>query len=253
MMWKYAELIYFQASANIKSQVVRSYIGPLWWILEPLMTMVAYYMVFELLLSRGGEDYIFNLLIGVTVWGWFNAVIMQCAQSMHRGAALMNQTNIGKIFFPLVDIVDVAFKQIFIGCVLLLLIAYFKGVSLTWWLLPVLFFESMLIGSAVALFFSAVVPFIPDIYQLLSMAMRVLMFCSGVFYTADAISPEMRGWFLLNPFANIIDQFRAVMLKGELPNFSAILLVGGVAICVIGLTIMFIRKNDKAYPRLVMQ
>lgn len=252
-MWQYVEMIYFQASANLKTQIVKSYIGPIWWILEPLMTMVAYYMVFELLLSRGGEDFIFNLLIGVTVWGWFNTVIMQCSQSMIRGAALMHQTNIGKIFFPLVDIIDVVFKQLFVGCVLLLIVAYFKSVSVSWFFLPILFFEALLVGCAGALLFSAIVPFVPDIFQMLSMAMRVLMFCSGVFYTVDAISLDMRDFFLMNPFANIINQFRSVMLLGEPPDFYSILTISVLAILVIVLVVSFIRKHDQEYPRLVLQ
>lgn len=252
-MWFRSELLFYQVGARIRSQIVKSYFGPLWWVLEPLLTMLAYYLVFELLLARGGPNYVFVLLVGVSVWGWFSNVIMQSSQSMMRSAHVMQQVNVSKLLFPLIDILDVGFKHLFVLMVLLTIVGSFMGPNMSWLMLPIIVLEALLLGAAFGFLFSALTPFFPDLQQLLSMFMRVLMFCSGVFYSLEAIRGSLRDYFLLNPFANIINQFRTVLLEGQIPDLLHIAIISASSIALLVCVIKFIRANETLYPRLAIQ
>ncbi|HPQ27545.1 MAG TPA: hypothetical protein PLQ82_03640 [Desulfobacteraceae bacterium] len=61
---RYIELVFFKAYANLRSEAARTYLSFLWWIIDPVLFMSVYYVVFAVLLQRGTKGYIPNLSIG---------------------------------------------------------------------------------------------------------------------------------------------------------------------------------------------
>jgi lipopolysaccharide transport system permease protein len=61
----YLDLVRYRAYVDLKSESARSYLGMLWWILDPLMYLAIYYLVFGVVLQRGGEGFVGFLLCGL--------------------------------------------------------------------------------------------------------------------------------------------------------------------------------------------
>jgi lipopolysaccharide transport system permease protein len=79
------------------------------------------------------------------------------------------------------------------------------------------------------------------------------MFCSGVFYSVDMLPERVQEYFLMNPMANIIDQYRSVLLSDLPPDWSSVLVISLASLLLLGAGIYFIGINDQKYPRLVIQ
>ena len=60
-LFRYSELVSTKVIANLKAEASKSYLSYLWWILEPILHMMVYYLVFGLLLNRGTEDFVVYL------------------------------------------------------------------------------------------------------------------------------------------------------------------------------------------------
>ena len=248
-----ADLVVISAKANLLNQITQTYFGWLWWLVEPVMTMLIYYFVFEFLLSRGGPGFVYTLLVGVVVWAWFGNTVSNAATSILREKGTISCINIGKVTFPAISIVEYSLRQGIIFSILLVFLWLTSGVSASWWYLPVIILEQCLLIASISIAVAGLVPFFPDLNFVVTIILRAAMFCSGVFYTVDMLPERVQEYFLINPMANIIDQYRSVLLSGSPPDWSSVLAISLSSLLLLGFGIHFIRINDQKYPRLVIQ
>ena len=96
------DIILYRTYAELKSEAQRTYIGVLWWILEPVLFMLIFYFVFAVLLQRGTENFVPFLLIGLAPWHWFQATVMQCSGSITANRGLIQQVYVPNYVFPTV-------------------------------------------------------------------------------------------------------------------------------------------------------
>src|SRR5690606_24175274 len=78
----YLDLISYKAYADLKAEASRTYINYLWWVLDPLMSLMVYYVVIGLLFQRGGPGFIFVLLVGIIFWRWYSESISHGASTI---------------------------------------------------------------------------------------------------------------------------------------------------------------------------
>lgn len=248
------ELIWTKATFNLRSEVHRNYLSYGWWVLEPLLHMVVYYVVFGLLLNRGGENFPVFLLTGLIPWMWFMKAVSSSSNSILVGQNLMLQVGVPSIFFPLVILLQATIKQL---PVFLLLIGFvwFQGYppGMHWWgLVPVVVVQTIL-TIAFACAVAAVIPFIRDLSYLVPTGLTFLMFLSGIFYDYRNISADWQELFLLNPIAFLLKCYREIFIEGVTPDFVTLTWwgLGSAVMCL--LLILAYQRLRYVYPRIVME
>ena len=87
----FKDLLIFKTAANLRAEVSRYYLNYLWWIFNPLSTMLVFYLVFGIFLNRGTPHYVGFLLCGITSWQWFANTVNNAAGSIYGGKGLMLQ------------------------------------------------------------------------------------------------------------------------------------------------------------------
>jgi lipopolysaccharide transport system permease protein len=248
------ELIWTKALFNLRSEVHHNYLSYAWWVLEPLLHMAVYYVVFGLLLQRGGENYPVFLLTGLIPWMWFSKSVSNSSGSILRGQQLMIQVGLPAIVFPLVSVLQITLKQLPVFAVLLgflWLQGYAPGAH--WWgLLPVLLVH-VLIMTAVACAVAAVIPFVRDLGYLVPTGLMFLMFCSGVFYDYRIVAPQWQELFLLNPVAFLLKSYREILIEGVAPELQTLGLWAFGAGLACTLILLMYERLRYVYPRIVME
>jgi lipopolysaccharide transport system permease protein len=221
-----------------------------WWILEPIFTMLALYIVFSTFLDRGTPNYAAFLLIGITSWQWFNSCINRSLNSIIQNQILINQIYIPKVFFPIEATLWASFKSLIVFIVLLLfLIPYPTPVALTWIALPAIIFIQFVLIIAVSILCAAIVPFLQDLNMIISTAMRLLFFASGVFYEIDQIlKPQHQFLMYLNPMAGLIKNYRMILIESQWPQWHYLFLVMFSSSVLLLAGVMLTKKFDHIYP-----
>ncbi len=247
------ELIWTKAIFNLRSEVHRNYLSYGWWVLEPLLHMVVYYVVFALLLQRGGENYPVFLLTGLVPWMWFSKTVSGSSSSILGGQNLMLQVGLPSIVFPLVSSLQASLKQIPVF-ILLFGFVWLQGYSPgAHWLalIPVIIVQALL-TIAFACAVAAVIPFVRDLAYLVPTGLTLFMFLSGIFYSYQSISPEWQELFLLNPIAFLLKCYREILIDGVLPELSTLTWwgVGSGAACL--LLMLAYKRLRYVYPRIVL-
>jgi lipopolysaccharide transport system permease protein len=86
-----------------------------------------------------------------------------------------------------------------------------------------------------------------------TMTLSLLMFCSGIFYDLKMIAPDFNSVIMFNPIANLIIQYRAVLMYGEWPDWTSIAWISMAAFVLAVLAALVIQRYDRYYPRLAIQ
>lgn len=247
-------LVWAKASLNLRSEASVNYLSYAWWIIEPLLHMAVYYVVFSFLLARGDENYVAFLLTGLIPFLWFTKTINHAMGSILQGKHLMNQLYVPKLFFPLTCIVQNTIKQSVIFVILLIFLwAYGISPNILWlYILPIIFIQLLFITGC-SLLAALVVPFVRDMLFVIPTAIQFLMFCSGIFFSHHDIPVSAQGIFFLNPMAVLLSAFRDVLIDGITPNFNLLGYVFGFSCLLISLATWLYRKLEYILPRVVLE
>jgi lipopolysaccharide transport system permease protein len=250
---RFLELLWFSAYAELKAESARSYLGFLWWLLEPAMFMAVFYVVFGLVLNNGGPDYIPFLLIGLTFWQWFKSCVSHGGHAIWLNIPLMRQVKLPVLLFPLSAVLSDTVKFLFIF-VVLLLILWVSGYG-PWWgylALPLVFGVELLLAAAFALIAAAIVPFVPDVRFVIENALMALMFVSGVVFAFDGLPDPYRSWMALNPMVGILESARDILMRGQWPDWQLLLQAGIGSLVILTIAVIMITQLAPRYPKLAV-
>ena len=249
----FSQLILVKVAANLQAEASRNYLSYLWWVFEPVLHMLVFYLVFGFLLQRGTEDFVVFLLTGLIPWLWFNKTVSNSMMSIVQGKGLMMQVHLPKIILPSIVIFQDAVKQMVVILLLLFfLIIYGVPPSQCWLALPFLLIAEIVFISACSYVVAAVIPFLPDLSYLVRAGLQMLMFGSGVFYSIDMIPEAYHKFFYLNPIASLLRYYRGILLYNQWPDWQGIFSMVAVASVVIFVMILILRRLDHIYPRVVL-
>lgn len=208
-LWAHRELLYFLTWRDVKVRYKQTLLGAAWALLQPLLLMLIFTLVFGQLVGvkSGSVPYPLFAYAGLLPWMFFaNAVT-------NSGNSLIGNTNlIKKVYFPRIIIptaaVTAGLVELTIGFLLLIVLMFYYGVGLhlSVLLLPLLIALVMLLALGVGMFMSALNVKYRDVRYALPFLMQVWLFASPVIYPV----PERWRWLLaLNPMTGIVQGFRS--------------------------------------------
>jgi homopolymeric O-antigen transport system permease protein len=249
----YWQLIWYKGMADLHAEAARAYVGFIWWVLEPLLYMAAFYVAFGLGLRGHGAGAVpLSLLCGLVPWKWFASSVQNGSDIIQANSGLIMQVYLPKYVLPGMVMVTNGIKFLIILSLLLLAVSLTRGSSPAWLALPVVVFTEMLLALALSTLAAAIVPLLPDLDLVITNGLIVMMFMSGIFSDVDHLPPPLAHALALNPMVHVIRAFRTVLLEKRWPDWMAL---GGVALfslLVYAMALALMRRYDRIYPKLLV-
>ncbi|WP_158222396.1 ABC transporter permease [Tamilnaduibacter salinus] len=248
------DIVWLRAAAELHRDVTRTYLGILWWVIEPLLYMTAFYLIFAMGI-RGGEDgegFVGFLLAGLVIWKWFSTTVIQGAGALLSNRGLIQQVYLPKVLLPLIPVMANTLK---FGLVLVLLLGYVwvfqRPPGWDWLALFPVLAAALLLVAGCTLFSAALVPFAEDLRMLINNGMLLMMFLSGVFFDVADFPEAVRDWFYLNPLVGLLEGVRQVLLASGLPDWEGVAYAAGFGGVLCALAVTFLVRFDRVYPKRV--
>lgn len=250
---RYVAIVLYMTYTELRAESERTYVGYLWWVAEPLVSLAVYYVVFGLVLIRSIDNYVAFLFVGLVPWRWLNSTLMHGSTSILAAKGLMRQVYLPKLIFPLVAILADSAKFLVVFLIVIGFVVI-SGFPVTWsyLLLPTIIVVQGLLITGATLVAAAVTPFLPDFRIVLENLVRLWFFLSGIFYEVSAFPDGVERVFRLNPMVSIIESYRTVLMHGGVPDVSALTLTGVVAACLCYVGARFVQTHDYSYPKLAL-
>lgn len=253
-MKQHIDFVITKTFYNLQSEQSRYYLNFLWWIFEPLLLMLVFYLVFDVLMQRGTENFLPFLLTGLTFWMWYDRSVSNAQNSIQQAKNLMMQVHLPKVVFPSIVLLQDSVKQVFVLS-MLLVFNYVLGIEINhyWLALPLLILIQFIFIASVAFTAAAFLPFIPDLRFIVSALLRVQFFVSGIFFSPSQIPEDLQFLFFLNPMARFIQSYRDILLYQKWPDFQSLALIALLSTLLLLTMIWTINRLDHIYPRVVMR
>ena len=234
---QYFRLMDIMARMALRADASRFFLGYIWWVLEPLLWVGVFYVVFVIILGSRSEDFLPFLMVGKLSFVWFSKSITQASNSIVAGKGLVGKINVPKTLFPMAMVHEGLYRQaaVFFMMFLYVLIDGYSVTSAWFYLLPVMVVNYVMI-IACALVGACAVCIARDFSPLIGLGMMFLMFTSGVFWNVRDLDPAKAEMVLaLNPLAFMLDAYRQILLSGIPPDMGHLLSIGagfGALLCV---------------------
>ncbi|MBU1191295.1 MAG: ABC transporter permease [Gammaproteobacteria bacterium] len=244
------ELILYKTYADIKAEMARSYLGLIWWLIEPVLYLGAFYILFVLVLHRGGPDFVPTFLCGAVVWKWFDSGLKGGSHAISANRGLLQQVYVPKFIFPVIAVLGstARFVPVFVVFTLFLLV-YGIPIQLTWLAAPIVMLTQLFLIMALAMLVGAITPFLPDLKAAIDNGMMFLFFISGVFFNINDVHEPLRSYLLLNPMAGLIDEYRNAMLRGVWPDTAHLTIILLISFVLGALALALLKEMDHKYGK----
>jgi lipopolysaccharide transport system permease protein len=235
---QYLQLVDVQAKMILKSDASRFYLGYIWWLLEPLLFVAVFYVVFDVLLDSGRTDFLVFLMCGKLPFVWFSKSVTQASNSIVGNAGLIGKIDIPKTLFPMAVIQEGLYRQSIVFFLLFAVVLIWGyQASLVWlWIIPIILVQYLMI-VACSFVAATLVCYLRDFSMLIPLGMAFLMFTSGIFWDVRTLpDPEMAAIVLAyNPLAFLLDAYRQVLMTGVQPDVYhlAVLAVGFASVALL--------------------
>ena len=179
----YWDLLLFKTYTDLKIETQITYLGFLWWFLEPIFFLVIYYLVFGVVLKTRTTHFIEFLFVGVVAWRWFGPAMTRSCRSIKSQAKLMREIYVSKLLFPACIVLNDAMKFVIIFLLVMIFLDIFHDKPTLLWLTVIPnFICQFVLVLGLSFCFAAITPFIPDFPLMVQTAMFALMIVSGVFF-----------------------------------------------------------------------
>ena len=249
---RFVDLVLYKTFADLRAEAAKTYINYLWWVVDPILSMLVFYLVFGLLLQRGGPDFVAFLLVGLATWNWYSQTLSHAGNTIMNGKGLMNQVHVPKLVFPVVNLLTDLTKFAVVLLVLLIFLWVFGyGIGNAYWALPVVVLTQFIMMLALALLLALLVPWVPDLKLVVDHLLHLQFFLSGIFYATSSLPAPYSDWILFNPMASLILDYRSILLAGNWPHWDRLGLIAGLSLLLLFAQIPLLRRWDKVYPRIV--
>ena len=230
-LWQHRNMITQMTRREVVGRYRGSIMGLAWSFFNPILMLVVYTFVFSVVfkakwgtgVDQSQTSFAIVLFVGMIVYGIFAEIANRAP-----GLILANVNYVKKVVFPLeilpvVGLGAALFHTLISLGVLLTAILLING-SLTWTILlfPLVILPLLVAILGVGWFLASLGVYVRDVGQTVGIFTTVLMFVSPVFYPISALPEKFQIWLMLNPLTFVIEQSRAVMIFGKLPDWSGL-------------------------------
>lgn len=249
-LWSFRELLFTLIFRDIKVRYKQTAIGILWAVIQPVVSMVVYTLIFGKLgkMPSNGLPYAPFVLAALLPWQLFAKALTQASMSMVTMGAIMSKTYFPRLIAPLssvlAGVVDFA-----IGLGILLGVMAWYGLVPGWQVVLAPFFIALAIGAAfaVSLWLSVINAEYRDVQHALPFLTQIWLVLTPVLYPTSVVPQGWHWVFVLNPMVSVIEGFRWSLLGGKAPGIEAMAVSVAATVLLLATGLIYFARYEKSY------
>lgn len=250
-LWTYRELVFFMVWRDIKVRYKQTLLGAAWAIIQPVLTMLALYFLFDRVAKLPTDNIPYPLFsyTALLPWGLFVAALNQGSRSLTSNHNMITKVYFPKLILPLASVLAGLVDFAVASVIMVAMMFYYKITppSNLLWVLPLFLLLAIVTAFGVALWLSAINVKYRDVNYVLPFLTQFWFFATPVAYSASAISEKWQLVYSLNPMAGVVNGFRWALLGiGNGPDAGFWVSVG-ISILILVSGLFYFRNMEKTF------
>lgn len=256
-LWQYRDLCALFVKRNIITQYKQTVLGPLWYLIQPLMTTVMYMVVFGGIakISTDGLPQPLFYLAGICFWQYFSDCLTKTSNTFVTNAGIFGKVYFPRLIVPISDVTSNLVRFLIQFFLFLAVYAYYQiftpvTIHTNWYalLIPVLVMIEAGLALGFGILFSSLTTKYRDLQLLLSFFVSLWMYATPVIYPLSTITNEkLRFVMSLNPLTSLIEAFKYGMLGVGQFSWGALGYSFAFMVVLLMLGIMIFNKVQRSF------
>lgn len=257
-LWRFREVVGFLALRDLQIRYKQSLLGAAWVVVQPLLTMLVFTVLFGLLLGGDrmptieGVPYAISTYCALVPWTLFATALTASSNSL-----VLNQNLITKVYFPRLAIplspAIAALVDFTAAFAVLAVMMFFAGLvpGVGVLVLPLFVLLAVVSALALSLWLSALNAMFHDVRHVLPFIVQLGMFATPVVYTTAHLVGAQPGWvqwiYSLNPMAGVVEGFRWALLGGVAPTAVPLMISCVLVAALLSGGLHFFRRMERRF------
>jgi ABC-type polysaccharide/polyol phosphate export permease len=219
---RYRTLVKYLVLKDIKVKSRGTYLGVAWTLMNPLVTIVTYFIVFQYIFRVSIPNFLAFFLVGLLMWIFFARAISTAATCVTDNDAMVKRASFPLEVLPVASVLYPLFHHVVALGLAVPLMFIFWQAKPSWNLLWVVAILAgfVVFSLALALWFSTVGVFFRDTRDILEVGLPVLFWATPIFYDLAMAPQFLRPILQLNPLSPFIESMRGALLDARAPSWA---------------------------------
>jgi lipopolysaccharide transport system permease protein len=249
-LYRYRELAFFLAWRDVKVRYKQAVLGILWAVIQPVLTMVVFTLLFGKLAGLGSDGLPPSIfyLSGLVPWLYFSSTITNASMSLVGNADMLTKIYFPRMLLPIAvaggNLIDLA-----IGTGILLVMALILGVApaLSWLLWPLLVVPLAILSVSIGMVLAALNVKYRDIRYVVPFTIQLWLFATPIVYPVSLVPEHYRPLLALNPLTGFIEVFRHSLDPATPLHWELLLSSISMTIVLFAAAVAFFTRSERAF------
>ncbi len=219
-IFKNRSLIWKLAKNDFKKRYAGSYLGAVWAMIQPVITIAMYYIVFDIIMGAGAQSgpratnipYVLFLTAGLVPWFFFSEALTQGTGAMIEYNYLVKKVVFNVSILPVIKVVAAVFIHTFFVCVMLVMAALY-GYYPSLYTLQIIYYSlcTFVLVLGLGYITGAVMVFFKDIAQIIAIALQLGMWATPILWNIESLSSKWQIILSINPLVYVVSGYRSAV------------------------------------------
>ncbi|MDD2376442.1 MAG: ABC transporter permease [Clostridia bacterium] len=226
-IYKYRHMLYTLVKQDIRGRYKGSFLGFLWTLLNPLLLLLVYSTVFQIVFKIDIPNYSIYLFIALMPWNYFANTIAMGTACVSNGGALLKKVYFPREVLPLATVISNTINYFFSAIIIFIALIFFSPIGLSWFalFLPLIVLIQAIFSLGCILILSALNVYVRDVQYIMNPLMMVWFYATPVLYKSDMVPEKYRFLYDLNPMVKIMDAYRSILYDKTMPSLNWLLAI----------------------------
>ena len=214
-------LIWKLAKNDFKKRYAGSYMGALWAMVQPVVTVAMYYIVFDKIMGNTGRGtgdmpFVLFLTAGLVPWFYFSEALNNGTNALREYNYLVKKVVFKISILPIIKIIAATFIHVFFAAVLLVVAAIY-GYYPTVYTIQLIYYSFCLFIFVLALSYTtcSIVVFFKDLAQIINIVLQIGMWATPILWDINSVHEKWVVVLKLNPLVYIVNGYRSAICERE--------------------------------------
>lgn len=222
-IWLNRNLIWSLAKNDFKKRYAGSYLGAVWAMIQPVITIAMYYVVFDIIMGAGAQSgpratsipYVLFLTAGLVPWFFFSEALTHGTSAMVEYNYLVKKVVFNVTILPVIKVLAAIFIHAFFICVMIVM-ACIYGYYPSLYTIQIIYYSfcTFVLVLGMSYLTSAVMVFFRDIAQIIGICLQLGMWATPILWNIAQIGPTARAIVSINPLVYVVTGYRNSVCGG---------------------------------------
>lgn len=252
-------LIEYLVRADLKKRGADTVLGNLWWILDPLLTLLVYVILIAVIFQTKVEAYPLFVFCAILPWKWFSSTVADAVTCITTRERIIKQVNFPNVVLPMAVVAGGVASFTFGLIPLLAMLVLLYPDHLSAWVLaiPIVAVVQLVFTLGVALLAAALTVFYRDVGNVATHLLRLWFYLSPALYGADQVAsiteryPVIATIYNLNPFVALFESYRDLVYYGQPAEWGLLAVVLVESVVLLGIAVVVFRRLEPAFAKVI--